>query len=147
MLLDKSFHKFQATSVKSNTSSGSATKRRKVDTSVSAVKTASCTVIADNVLEPEKVLDDKSSPAEVMMSPASSKACLTMPQQYPRNLKLQNHSPWPSFPVNRFKLDNRPTSFGILPPLPTEIANVTPLFVFPSICIYYINSRTIFLFV
>lgn len=123
------------------------TKRRKVDTSVSAVKTASCAVIADNILESEKVLVDKSSPAEVMMSPAGSKACLTMPQQYPKSLKLQNHSPWPSFPVNRFKLDNRPTSFGIFRPLPTEIANVTSLSVSPSIFMYYINLRTIYVFV
>lgn len=38
------------------------------------------------------------------------------------------------FVMNRFKLDNRPTSFKIIPPLPTGLANV----IFSSPCNYYV---------
>jgi len=52
-----------------------------------------------------------------------SKANSTIMQQ-----SLRNKSPTSSFPAslpNRFKLDNRSTSFRILPPLPADFASVS----------------------
>ena len=36
----------------------------------------------------------------------------------------------PYAPVNRYKLDNRPTSFKIVPPLPAGLVNVSTLYLF-----------------
>ena len=40
---------------------------------------------------------------------------------------VKQTSPLLAPPQNRFKLDNRTTTFRILPPLPPEIANVSPI--------------------
>lgn len=37
----------------------------------------------------------------------------------------------PYAPVNRYKLDNRPTAFKIIPPLPAGLANVSHLSISP----------------
>ena len=61
------------------------------------------------------------------------KANLTIMQQSLRNTS-QTSSFLASLP-NRFKLDNRPTSFRILPPLPADFASVSkPSPSIPSIC-------------
>lgn len=39
----------------------------------------------------------------------------------------------PLVPVNRYKLDNRPAAFRIIPPLPAGLANVSLLSVFLSL--------------
>lgn len=53
----------------------------------------------------------------------SSKATAIIAQQESTALKLPIR---PYAPVNRYKLDNRPTSFKIIPPLPAGLANVSP---------------------
>ncbi|MQL72606.1 hypothetical protein Taro_004924, partial [Colocasia esculenta] len=67
---------------------------------------------------------DKGSSWESSVSPGS-KVSSTISQQSPRNLKLTNYVPGPF--VNRFKLDNRPTTFRIISPLPADLANVAAL--------------------
>lgn len=54
----------------------------------------------------------------------SPKACTPMRLQESTGLKQPNQSP---VPVNRYKLDNRPTAFRIIPPLPSGLANVSLL--------------------
>lgn len=51
----------------------------------------------------------------------SPKASTTMRVQEPTGLKQPIQ---PLVPVNRYKLDNRPTAFRIIPPLPAGLANV-----------------------
>lgn len=48
------------------------------------------------------------------------------------------------FAANRFKLDNRPTVFKVVPPLPSDLANVsyTPLSIYPT----YFCLKDTFLF-
>ena len=43
------------------------------------------------------------------------------------------HPIQPLMPVNRYKLDNRPAAFRIIPPLPAGLANVSILSVFLSV--------------
>lgn len=43
------------------------------------------------------------------------------------------HPTQPSLPVNRYKLDNRPVAFRIVPPLPAGLADVSILCVFLSV--------------
>jgi hypothetical protein len=54
----------------------------------------------------------------------SPKASTPMRLQEPSGLK---QSIQPSVHVNRYKLDNRPTAFRIIPPLPVGLANVSLL--------------------
>ncbi|XP_058778643.1 zinc finger CCCH domain-containing protein 41-like [Vicia villosa] len=54
----------------------------------------------------------------------SPKANTPMRLQEPTGLR---QSIQPSVPVNRYKLDNRPTAFRIIPPLPVGLANVAAL--------------------
>lgn len=39
------------------------------------------------------------------------------------------------FPVNRYKLDNRPTTFRVIPPLPEGFADVRHSLSFPVLCL------------
>ncbi|CAA7410312.1 unnamed protein product [Spirodela intermedia] len=73
--------------------------------------------------EPEKP-QDKGSSRETIVSP-SSKLSMTLVQQSPRSLKLAGHSP--GLYANRFKIDNRPTAFKIISPLPDDLASVAAL--------------------
>ncbi|XP_073007481.1 zinc finger CCCH domain-containing protein 27 [Typha latifolia] len=61
---------------------------------------------------------------DVFVSP-TLKANSTNTQQTPKSMKRTTHLP--AFSQNRFKLDNRPTSFRVLSPLPTEITEVSVL--------------------
>ncbi|CAA6673095.1 unnamed protein product [Spirodela intermedia] len=72
---------------------------------------------------PEKP-QDKGSSRETIVSP-SSKLSRTLVQQSPRSLKLAGHSP--GLYANRFKIDNRPTAFKIISPLPDDLASVAAL--------------------
>lgn len=67
---------------------------------------------------------ERSSLAEIQVSP-SSKAHPTTMQQSAQTVKQVTRilAPYP----NKFKLDNRPTSFRILPPLPVKLGNVSLL--------------------
>ncbi|KAJ6799989.1 zinc finger CCCH domain-containing protein 27 [Iris pallida] len=67
---------------------------------------------------------EKRKVEEALVSP-SSKANLATLQQSRKNMSKINSSTVPL--LNRFKLDNRSTSFRILPPLPADFANVAVL--------------------
>lgn len=67
---------------------------------------------------------ERSSLVEIQVSP-SSKAHPTTMQQSAQTVKQISRTP-ASYP-NKFKLDNRPTSFRILPPLPVKLGNVSLL--------------------
>ncbi|XP_077244241.1 zinc finger CCCH domain-containing protein 27-like [Tasmannia lanceolata] len=118
-----------AITVKGEISSEQAVKRLKVEMATDVAKAASArpTTLTTAGLRPEaeKMLDQSSS-GEKIASP-SPKA---MPQQSPRSLKQPTRLP-PTivspFSVNRFKLDNRPTAFRILPPWPADFVNVAVL--------------------
>lgn len=62
----------------------------------------------------------------------SPKAITTMRLQESTGLKQPIQ---PLVPVNRYKLDNRPTAFRIIPPLPAGLANVSLLYVSSVLCI------------
>lgn len=65
----------------------------------------------------------------------SPKASTTMRLQDPTGLKQPIQ---PLVPVNRYKLDNRPTAFRIIPPLPADLANVSLLFYL--LCLYLLKK-------
>ncbi|KAI3985624.1 hypothetical protein MKX01_033907 [Papaver californicum] len=74
-------------------------------------------------------LQDKNSLGENLSFP-SSKTISTAAVQSPRTLMPSSHpsvAGVSSFSANRFKLDNRPTTFRILPPIPADLANVVVL--------------------
>ncbi|XP_077219961.1 zinc finger CCCH domain-containing protein 27-like isoform X2 [Tasmannia lanceolata] len=121
-----------AITVKGEVSSEQSFKRLKVETETDVAKAASLRPTSPMTAGPrpetEKMLD-KNSSGEKIVSP-SQKTSSTLPQQSPRSLKQPTRLPPPigsPFPVNRFKLDNRPTTFRILPPLPPDFANVAVL--------------------
>lgn len=76
----------------------------------------------EKMADKSKLVDD--------VTPHSSKAISVMGPLEPASLKLPTrplvYAGSPS-PVNKFKLDNRPTTFRVVPPLPTGFANVTIL--------------------
>lgn len=77
-----------------------------------------------------EVLVDKNKLAENMV-PNGSKTNSSKETEEPIGLKQPIHPLAPAdasyFPINRFKLDNRPTAFRIIPPLPVGFANVAVL--------------------
>ncbi|XP_010929611.1 zinc finger CCCH domain-containing protein 27 isoform X1 [Elaeis guineensis] len=73
--------------------------------------------------EAEKTLEKRNSGEILVLSP--SKENSTTLQQSPRNIKQTCCLPAPV--LDRFKLDNSPTSFRVVPPLPVEFANVAAL--------------------
>lgn len=76
---------------------------------------------------------DGCRPAE-STAPQSSKLSSGVPLQEPSSLKPSIRLLAPTgvpFVLKRFKLDNRPTAFKVLPPLPTGFADVSSLSVTP----------------
>ncbi|MCL7051404.1 hypothetical protein MKW94_002399 [Papaver nudicaule] len=72
---------------------------------------------------------DKNNLSENLSCP-SSKTISTATVQSPRTLMPSSHpsvAGVSSFSANRFKLDNRPTTFRVLPPVPADLANVVVL--------------------
>lgn len=69
-------------------------------------------------------------------SDASTVVALTESSSFKQSTRQQALAGTP-FVMNRFKLDNRPTSFKIIPPLPSGLANVS-LFLLRclSLCLY-----------
>ncbi|KAF5178622.1 Zinc finger ccch domain-containing protein [Thalictrum thalictroides] len=108
-----------------------ATKRHKVgmgtDLSKSVASNPISSVTAGHLPGAEKIVE-KNHSAEKNMSP-SSKMNSSMVLQSPKSLK---HSTRASLSLgtpaaNRFKLDNRSTTFRVLPPLPADFADVAIL--------------------
>ncbi|XP_042487020.1 zinc finger CCCH domain-containing protein 41-like, partial [Macadamia integrifolia] len=122
----------QAISVKGEAAADQAIKRHKVGTATDVAMAASPRPTNRSTTSErpgaEKTLD-KNNLRENSASP-SSKTSSNQMLQSPRNSKQLSRTSapiGPPFPVNRFKLDNRPTAFKILPPLPAEFANVATL--------------------
>lgn len=119
----------QAIPTKSEATAGQAAKRHKVgmgtELAETAISSPSSSLVAGFRTGSEKKVERTHS-GESNVSP-SSKTSSTLLLS-PRSLK---HLVRPSMPLgggpvaNRFKLDNRPTRFRILPPLPPDFANVT----------------------
>ncbi|KAH7851723.1 hypothetical protein Vadar_015740 [Vaccinium darrowii] len=86
----------------------------------------SSTVVASPLAE---VMVERNKSPENVDNQSSKQNAFVVPQEH---LSLK-HSIRPlapagaSFVMNRFKLDNRPTAFKIIPPLPTGLANVAVL--------------------
>ncbi|KAF8408289.1 hypothetical protein HHK36_007438 [Tetracentron sinense] len=118
----------QATIVKGEVAAEQAVKRHKVGTLTGIAKDVTPWPtnpgLTGTQSGAEKMVD-KNNSAENNVS-LSSKTNSAVSLLSPRSLKLSSR---PSAPlgVNRFKLDNRPTTFRILPPLPAGFANVAVL--------------------
>uniref|UniRef100_A0A1D1XTC9 Zinc finger CCCH domain-containing protein 27 n=1 Tax=Anthurium amnicola TaxID=1678845 RepID=A0A1D1XTC9_9ARAE len=104
-----------------------AMKKQKIDPGAEVIKISTPKPTNANTVgmhqQPEKA-HDKGISGDTVVSP-SSKVSSTILQQSPRSLKATNYTP--ALFVNRFKLDNRPTAFRIMPPLPADLANVAAL--------------------
>ncbi|KAL6994388.1 hypothetical protein U1Q18_012493 [Sarracenia purpurea var. burkii] len=139
-LLDQKRHNFrqqldkfekQATGSKGDIPSEQASKRQKPGPAGDIAKAATPrssdpgTVVVSRVAQ---VMDEKNkSPENVMQESSKQSVILT---QEPSRLKhsIRPLAPaGPPFVMNRFKLDNRPTAFKIIPPLPTGLAHVAAL--------------------
>ncbi|XP_058091921.1 zinc finger CCCH domain-containing protein 27 [Magnolia sinica] len=122
----------QAITVKSEATCEQAVKRHKVEMVNDVAKAATprpTNPITTGARPEAEKTQDKRNPVENIVSP-SAKTNSTTLLQSPRSLKQPSRSALSigtPFMVNRFKLDNRPTSFRILLPLPANIANVAAL--------------------
>ncbi|XP_010248594.1 PREDICTED: zinc finger CCCH domain-containing protein 27 [Nelumbo nucifera] len=121
----------QATTVKPDAVAEQAIKRHKVGPVTPAkIATPRSSNPSTTGTQPtdEKTIDSNNS-GDIIASP-NSKTGSSVVLQSPRSLKQPSRSlapVGPPFFVNRFKLDNRPTTFRILPPLPADFANVAVL--------------------
>ncbi|KAF8399749.1 hypothetical protein HHK36_015620 [Tetracentron sinense] len=120
----------QAPVVKGEVAAEQAVKRHKVGTltDIEKAATPSPTDPGTTGARPgaEKMVD-KNNIEENNVSPKTNSAMVLLSL---RSLKLPSRPSTPigvPYPVNRFKLDNRPTAFRILPPLPAGFANVAVL--------------------
>ncbi|XP_059643519.1 zinc finger CCCH domain-containing protein 41 [Cornus florida] len=120
----------QTTGLKGEVASEQATKRLKVGTvadfSIAATLKSNNpgTVLASPQVEAEA--DNKKSAENVVHHHSNSKVALQEPSSLKQSVRPLAPAGAP-FIMNRFKLDNRPTAFKIVPPLPTGFANVTVL--------------------
>ncbi|XP_068637278.1 zinc finger CCCH domain-containing protein 27-like isoform X2 [Aristolochia californica] len=126
--LDK-FEK-QAITVKGEVVSEQTVERHKADTAASLKAVSRLATVKPNsgvAIRPDsdRVRDKNCCSVEGIISPNGSKTSSI--QQPLKCLKQPSHMPGLPFLANRFKLDNRPTAFRVLPPLPPDFANVTVL--------------------
>ncbi|KAJ4961941.1 hypothetical protein NE237_021851 [Protea cynaroides] len=122
----------QNTTVKGEAAADQPIKRPKVGTATDVAKAASPWPTDPSTTSErpgaEKAVD-KNYVGENSASP-SSKTSSSLMLQSPRSSKQPSRTSapiGPPFLVKRFKLDNRPTAFKILPPLPAEFADVAAL--------------------
>lgn len=133
----------QATGLKDEIASDQPSKGQKGGTvvDVAKIETSRFSDSGTVILSPQaEVTTYSGRPAEnaVAYSP-KTKSTMTFPES--STLKPSIHPLAPlgaPYITNRFKLDNRPTAFKILPPLPTGLANVISSFGTPVIFIYLI---------
>lgn len=114
----------QASIKKIDGASDQTVKRHKLDIEIGSAKDVdSKSTTVCNLKDTGKSLE-RSTSAEIIVSP-SSKAYPGTIHQSSQVVKQATRivSPYP----NRFKLDNRPTCFRILPPLPAKLANAAVL--------------------
>lgn len=87
-----------------------------------------------------KIMDEKTTSGDHVVSHTSN-SNPTMPLQEPLKPSFRPVAPLGTpFAVNRFKLDNRPTAFRIVPPLPAGLANVSFFGFFHMLSFLYIFS-------
>ncbi|KAG9449793.1 hypothetical protein H6P81_009758 [Aristolochia fimbriata] len=118
--LDK-FEK-QAITVKGDVVSEQSVESHKAD-SAASVKPNSGALIRTDA---DRMQDKSCCSGDGMILPSGLKATTTTHQQA-KCLKPTSRKSGPPFLANRFKLDNRPTTFRVLPPLPPDFANVAVL--------------------
>lgn len=100
------------------------------DSNSGEVVSSSPAELSNAVSSPHSEAAPFSSRSKENAEPSCSKSSSIVAAQVASNLK---HSIRPLAPVgapfilNRYKLDNRPTAFKILPPLPSGLANVISL--------------------
>ncbi|XP_021736745.1 zinc finger CCCH domain-containing protein 41-like [Chenopodium quinoa] len=121
----------QATGVKGEVSTGQASKEQTVETATDLVKTANAKSANANVSGPllkDEVLADKTVNIENIASQRSitNSAGALDPSTLKQAVRPMATSAIP-FSLNRYKLDNRPTTFRINAPLPFGLANVVAL--------------------
>lgn len=126
------YEKQAISSKKGEVVSEQAVKRHKADTTKEVVKathlSTTCSTVGTSQ-EAETKIENNSrevlaSPSSKIIASPSSKIKTSM-EQSPRNINQMSRLP-PTL-QNRFKLDNRPTSFRVLPPLPEDLANIATL--------------------
>lgn len=105
-----------------------ASKKQKVGTVADATKTATPSCSDHGIGEASPQVDGMadSSKSSEFVGPQNSKSNATIALQQPSSLKPSIRPLAPvgaPFIMNRFKLDNRPSAFKILPPLPPALAN------------------------
>lgn len=119
----------QATGLKGEVALEQTAKRQKVGTVADDAKAATQASVDPSIVAASplaEMMTGRSRSGENVV-PQSPKTCTMMALQEPSNLKQSIRPLAPAaapFVMNRFKLDNRPTSFKIVPPLPTGLANV-----------------------
>lgn len=117
----------QATGLKGEVASEQADKRQNVGTLADAAKSATQASVDPRIVtspSAEMMTGRSRSGEDATQSP---KSCKLVALQEPSGLKQSIRPLAPAgapFIMNRFKLDNRPTSFKIVPPLPAALANV-----------------------
>lgn len=126
----------QAVTVKGEMAVEQAVKRPKVETVTDVIKSSTPShmnpVVAGTQPEAEKASEQSNFGENIGISssPKPNSSSMQHMQQSPGSLKQPSRLP-PSvgspFLVNRFKLDNRPTAFTVVPPLPADFANVSLL--------------------
>jgi RNA-binding protein 26 len=129
----------QATGVKGEVATEPASKRQKTGIASDVAKAAT-TRSADpgaGVASPHGGIVDKNKRMENIVS-SSTKTSTVMALQESAGSKQSIHplAPvGPPFLMNKYKLDNRPTAFKIISPLPAGLANVSPSLP-PSLSLY-----------
>lgn len=120
----------QATGIKSEVQAGQAIKRQKVEMSTDTIKAGqSADAVASGSSGQAEILVDKVPKVESTASPRSkpnSAVAFHDPLSSKHAARPMANSGAP-FYVNRYKLDNRPTSFRIHGPLPAALADVAAM--------------------
>ncbi|XP_052188208.1 zinc finger CCCH domain-containing protein 41-like [Diospyros lotus] len=133
----RQLHKFekQTSSVKGEVPSEQAAKRQQLEAVVDVAKPArprsadSCPVITSSLAEVNQMIAEKNKSLGNVMQ-QSFKQSMIATFREPSILKYSVRPLAPAgapFVMNRFKLDNRPMAFKIVPPLPDGLANVAAL--------------------
>jgi RNA-binding protein 26 len=128
----------QTSGVKGEVVAEQAAKRPKVEVVADIAKPATPRSSSDpgSVASPHaEMMGDKNKSVDNVLS-HSPKTSTTAVLQESMSLKepiRQLASGGPPFPMNRYKLDNRPTAFRITPPLPPGLATVSL-----CVCVIYI---------
>lgn len=119
------FHTLQTTGIKAELAVEQAAKRPKVETVADVQKAGSPISLGSSSTQAE-MTDRSRSGGNI--KPHSSDTSMMMAFTESSSFKQstrQQALAGPPFVMNRFKLDNRPTSFKITPPLPSGLANVS----------------------